>query len=118
VSDAGCPLCGCTADAPAHRLVAALQADDVDRAIDAGLLETGGCASCTPDCTARLLTARDARRIALDARERFRARERRLAERAAQRDAARRVKPVAGTPALPAGAAAVLARALAKAGKR
>jgi hypothetical protein len=98
--------------------VAALQSDDVDRAIDAGLLETDGCTSCRPDCTAQLLAERDARRVALDARERFRARQRRLAERAAQREAARRVKPVAGTPALPASAAAVLARALAKAGKR
>ena len=118
MSRSGCPGCGCIAPAPAHRLVAALQVDDVDGALDGGLLATEGCPSCTPVCTAQLLQARDARRFALDARERFRARQRRLSERAAQRDATRRPKPAAGAAALPPAAAAVLARALAKAGKR
>ena len=118
MSRSGCPGCGCVASVPAHGLVAALQVDDIDGAIERGLLSTEGCPSCTPVCSAQLLQARDTRRFALDDRERFRARQRRLSERAAQRDAARRPKPAAGAPGLPAAAAAVLARALAKAGKR
>ena len=110
-----CAACGCVASAPAHVLVAALGRDDVDAAIEGGLLDTVGCPSCTPECTSRLLAARDERRFALAARERFRARQRRLAARAAQREAARRAKPAANMPALPAAAATVLQRALAKA---
>jgi hypothetical protein len=118
VSGPGCPGCGCIATAPAHVLVASLQVDDVDRALDLGLLDSAGCPSCTAACTAALLAARDARRSALDARERFRARQRRLAMRAAQREDARRPKPSAGTPALPSGAAAALQRALARAASK
>jgi hypothetical protein len=118
MSHAGCPSCGCVASTPAHALVAAMLADDVDRAIDAGLLESEGCPSCAPGCTSRLLATRDERRFALAARSRFRARQSRLAARAAQRETARRAKPAADVPALPAGAAAVLQRALAKAADR
>lgn len=105
-----CPACGCPADAPSHGLVARLIVDDVDGALDDGLLGTTGCGSCAPECTARLLAERDRRRVALDARERFRARERRLQLRAARREARR-----APAAALPDAAAAVLARALARA---
>lgn len=115
---APCPACGCREQAAAHALVAALQDDDVDGAIDRGLLETTGCESCHASCTAMLVDARDRRRFALDARERYRARERRLAARAAQRLAARPPKPGASATTLPAGASAALQRALAKASVR
>jgi hypothetical protein len=115
MSHVGCPVCTCVIAAPAHALLACLLRDDVDRALDGGLLDTQGCPSCTPECNHRLLAARDERRFALAARDRFRARQSRLDTRAAQREAARRVKPAAHLPALPAGAAAVLQRALAKA---
>jgi hypothetical protein len=111
-------MCACAVAAPAHALLACVLRDDMDRAIDAGLLDTQGCPACAPECNARLLAARDERRFALAARERFRARQSRLAARAAQREAARRVKPQAHLPALPAGAAAVLQRALAKAASK
>jgi hypothetical protein len=107
--------------------------DDLNRAIEAGLLgyvalaEREGvdpnavCAACRSDdrCVTR---ARDERLRALAARERYRRREARLHERA-QRRAERRAAAAtpaqaaatATKPALPAAAAAALARAKAKA---
>ncbi len=111
-----CAGCGCVIDAPAHALVAALAGDDLDAALDLGLLDSAGCPSCSADCTAALLAVRDERRVALAARERFRLREARLLRRAEDKAAAR-VAPekVAGRPALPASAADALARAMARA---
>lgn len=127
--------CGCArADgAAAHAIVAALAADDLDRALSLGLLDAAVCAACTPECTATLIDARMARSKALAARARYRARNARLAqraqERAAQRAGAR--APEAATrddataavaapprPTLPSAAAAALARAKAKAAER
>lgn len=132
--------CGCArADgAAAHAIVAALAADDLDRALSLGLLDAAVCAACTPECTATLIDARMARSKALAARARYRARNARLAqraqERAAQRAGAR--APETATPdaarlddatvaaaapprpALPSAAAAALARAKAKAAER
>ncbi|KQZ55617.1 hypothetical protein ASD53_15220 [Lysobacter sp. Root559] len=127
--------CGCArADgAAAHAIVAALAADDLDRALALGLLDAAACSACTPDCTAMLIDARVARSKALAARARYRARNARLAqraqERAAQRAGAR--APEAATrdgamtpaaepsrPTLPSAAAAALARAKAKAAER
>ncbi|WP_407910035.1 hypothetical protein [Lysobacter claricitrinus] len=100
-------------------MVGYLRVDDVDRAIAAGLLDIDACAGCAPTCTAALLSARDDRRFALAARERFRAREQRLARRAAEREAARTTPPAASAttakPTLPPAAAAALQRALARA---
>lgn len=117
---APCPDCGCTAaDAGAHAIRAALLVGDVDRAIEQGLLDTRGCAHCSPGCTASLLSARDARHDALAARERFRARAERLQRRVDARQSARAIPAIAAAtpsmPALPAAAAAALARARAKA---
>ena len=127
-------LCGCGAPqgAAAHAIVAALAADDLDRAIELGLLETVACDGCDALCQSRLREAREARLSALAARERHRAREARLqrrqAERDRQREAARPVAAQAGSdtgtgaeparPALPSAAAAALARARAKAAER
>jgi hypothetical protein len=111
--------------AHAHVVVAALADEDFDRALQAGLLTCQSCVGCRPTCTAVLLAARNARRDALAARGRFRAREVRLARRQQER-AARRATPAMpldaahGTPmpSLPSAAAAALARAKAKAAGR
>lgn len=108
----------------AVRLAALLEADDVDVAIEAGLMEFVPCT----DCDARAGTARhqptetifafqEKLRLAWAARERFRAREARLARRAAERDAAR-TSAARQPAALPPAAAAALARAKAKAAGR
>jgi len=109
--------CGCAdpRGTGIHRMVALLAMDDVDAAIDAGLLMTDGCAGCSTGCTLALLAARDARRAALAARERFHAREARLLgrqrERAAKRGPSTGVAPSPTAP-LPPAAAAALQRAL------
>ena len=104
--------------ASVHAVAIELAKDNLDGALEAGLLTCQPCGSCTPGCTAALLDARDARREALAARERFRAREARLARRRQAR-ATRRGTPTepgsdAAAPALPAAAAAALARAKAR----
>lgn len=104
--------CGCTADAGVHRVANALAVDDLDHALEAGLLEAIECPACTPECRDGVRHAAEGRRAAFAARERHRAREARLVRRAAERNA-RRAPP---TPtALPPAAAAALARAKAKA---
>ena len=114
-----CPHCD---DPTLAALAAAIAADDLDRAIALGLLDfmppAGACARCAPRLEA-ILIARDARQRALAARERYRARQMRLAERAElrarRRAAAVATASVAAAPTLPAAAAAALARAKAKA---
>ena len=103
----------------------ALAEGDIDRAIQAGMLDCGVCEGCGPACTAGLLAARDARLAAWAARERHRARNVRLQRRAAELAAKRTpglpadaATTVTTRPALPAAAAAVLARAKAKAAER
>lgn len=120
-----CGLCGCTRDAAAHAIVAALGVDDLDGAIAAGLLDAVPCEGCSDACTARLIAARDTRRRALDARERYRARQARLQRRAEARIAARTAAAPAAVAAasrpgsaLPAAAAAALERARARAAAR
>ena len=117
-----CAACGCSDQRgePAHRIVDALRVDDVDRALDAGLLDAIACATCAPDCRALLAHARDTRIAALAARERFRARNARLERRRAERDARRApvVAPDIVKPTLPPAAAAALARAKARAANR
>lgn len=118
-----CPHCACAAIAggEAHALLALLAADDLDAALEGGLLDARPCPACDAGCNARLLEMRDARRVALAARARYRARGERLARRKAERDAARTPETTAAAakpPPLPPAAADVLARALAKAGPR
>jgi hypothetical protein len=114
-----CIDCHCTKESPSHAVLAALRDDDLDAAIDLGLLDIAPCPRCSDDCNARLLDARDERRFALAARERHRARDARLQRRADERNA-RRAPPVAATsvPPLPPAAAAALARAKARAAAR
>ena len=118
--------CGCVdvRGLAAHVIVAALRADDVDGAIEAGLLDrTIACAGCDSECRERLDEARTARITALAARERYRARNARLERRARERAEKRVAPPVSdvATPtpsALPSAAAAALARAREKAAQR
>lgn len=124
-----CSVCGCRHDcAPQHVIVAALRVENVDAAIEAGLLDaTNACPGCSADCTTMIEAARTERLVALAARERYRAREARLQRRAQER-AARRTAPAApptatpegapSRPALPPAAAAALARAKARAATR
>ena len=116
-----CPACGCAHAHPAHAIGQALQADDLDAALQFGLLDAQPCPGCDAACTARLIGARDARHFALAARERHRARDARLQRRKAEREAARRpaaTEVQTKAAALPSAAADVLARALAKARER
>lgn len=119
MSQRGCTGCGCVIEAPAHALVQALRQDDLDSALEQGLVDALPCPSCSPACADALVAARDERRAALAARERYRSRQARLDGRAARRAAARAVRATAADPAppLPAGAADVLARALLRARK-
>lgn len=126
-----CPACGNREALPDALALAdilpALSIDDLDAAIEAGLLQWPGCVACNvqaglpADAVTILLSARDARLAALAARERYRARQVRLQHRAAALDAKRSppraiVDDTAG--ALPSAAAAALARAKAKAAGR
>jgi len=119
-------VCGCVdpAGAAAHAINAALRVDDVDAAIEAGLLDRGlECGSCNEECRARLHHVRDERITALAARERYRARNGRLERRARERAEKRAPAPIADIAApmpsaLPSAAAAALARAREKAAQR
>ncbi|MCC4597351.1 hypothetical protein NRY95_08660 [Xanthomonas campestris pv. phormiicola] len=100
--------------------------DDLDAAIDAGLMDYVGTADddlldpAYPQLRTQLLAAQQRLREAWAARERYRARSARLARRAAAREA-RRAPPAsvaAVAPSLPPAAAAILARAKAKAAAR
>jgi len=116
-----CVTCACASPEgeAAHRINAALREDDLDRAIELGLLDDIACAQCSADCTQALAQARDTRRRALAARERFRDRALRLARLQRERDAQRApVQTQTGSPALPAAAAAALERAKARAAQK
>lgn len=111
----------CRQAARGESLLALLARDDLDAAIDAGLMDIAPCsADCA--CVTRLAPIWDAQRrlrTAWEARERHRARQARLLRRAAERDARR--APAPATPqaprssSLPPSAAAILARAKARA---
>lgn len=90
-----CPLCTCIfgQDHGAHALLAALRENDLDAALALGLLEAEPCPGCSDACTCMLVQARDARRFALAARARHRARAWRLARIQTEREAARRATP-------------------------
>lgn len=100
-------------------LMAALQRDDIDAALQAGLLDWPACDACAQAAgldgaaVQRLHQARHARMTALAARERHRERDQRLQSRALQRQ-----RNTASSTALPPAAAAALARAQARAAKR
>ncbi len=119
-----CPTCDL-----ARSLHALLMADDVDGAIEAGLMSFAAC-DCTTDDVVTITSVMQAQarlRTAWEARRRYRLRQARLARRAQEREARRLAAAPATTdtassaperPALPASAAAILARAKAKAADR
>ncbi|HEY0332644.1 MAG TPA: hypothetical protein VGC74_02905 [Stenotrophomonas sp.] len=106
------------------RLLQCLLLDDVDAAIELGLMDyvpsplDAHLSSTYPDLRERLLAAQSHLRDAWQARERYRQRNARVARRAAERDARRAPPPPPDrpvVPSLPPAAAAILARAKAKA---
>lgn len=110
----------CQQAARGDMLLALLARDDLDAAINAGLMDV---APCSGDCTCviGLAPVWDAQRrlqAAWEARERHLARQARLRRRTAERDARRApvpATPQAPRPSLPPSAAAILARAKARA---
>ena len=122
------PRCECTncnlADVSVREMFQAVSVGDLDRAIEAGLLRWNGCIACAiadglcHSDVERALAARDARIAALAARERYRARMRRVQHCIQQRDARRSVIDSTTTSSLPSAAAEALARAKAKAAGR
>ncbi|CAN7174975.1 hypothetical protein LJR168_002709 [Pseudoxanthomonas sp. LjRoot168] len=117
------PAIACPSCDHARILRAHLTADDVDAAIEGGLMAFQPC-DCAGDAVTAVLQAQQRLRTAWAARARYRQRQARLACRAAEREARRlKVSDVASDikvarPALPSGAAAILARAKAKAAER
>ncbi|RZA26813.1 MAG: hypothetical protein EOP92_42175 [Lysobacteraceae bacterium] len=97
---------------------ALLCVNDVDAALDAGLMQCLPCPGCEPGAAARVIETQRRLAAAWAARDRYRARSERLARRAAERLARRDTASVQGSPGLPAAAAAALARAKAKAADR
>ena len=93
-------------------------ADDIDAALDAGLMDylpQPGDDALEPNLPQLLQDAQQRLRDAWAARERHRARAVRLARRAAEREARRAPPPAVNVmPPLPPAAAAILARAKAK----
>jgi len=102
-----------------RQLLQYLLDDDIDAALDVGLMDYApqpGDAALDPRLPQLLLDTRQRLRDAWAARERHRARAVRLARRAAEREARRAPPPAPDRkPALPPAAAAILARAKAKA---
>jgi Na+-translocating ferredoxin:NAD+ oxidoreductase RnfC subunit len=120
------PTHRCQSDPSSETLLRLLRSDDMDAAIEAGLMRFRACAACEREDTtyalrcAPILEAQQRLSRAWAARDRYRARQARLAQRAAERDA-RRASPgpvEQAKSALPPSAAAILARAKAKAAER
>ena len=101
------------------QLLHCLHSDDVDGAIEAGLMAFQPCLSCEPRLAEAIKAAQGKLALAWAARERYLARQARLARRSAQRTARHSAVPLVETKtALPPAAAEVLARAKAKAAQR
>lgn len=102
-----------------HQLLQFVTDDDLDAAVRGGLMDYVAAPAndgLTPQQSQRLLDAQQRLRQAWAARERHRARDARLAQRAAEREARRAPPPAPDSkPALPSAAAAILARAKARA---
>ncbi|KRG62502.1 hypothetical protein ABB26_16135 [Stenotrophomonas humi] len=106
----------------AQQLLQFVLDDDLDAAVRAGLMDfiaSPAETTLSPAQSQQLLAAQQHLRSAWAARERHRARDARLARRAAEREARRAPPPVADSkPALPSAAAAILARAKARAAEK
>jgi hypothetical protein len=100
------------------RLLQLLREDDVDAAIEAGIMHYVPCPACDHDLATGLADARQALSRAWAARDRYLARNARLARRALERDAKRSPAIPETKSPLPPAAAAILARAKARAADR
>ena len=101
------------------RLLHLLREDDVDAAIEAGLMHYVPCPTCDPALAVELIGTQQKLSLAWAARDRYQARNARLARRVAEREAKRAsVVPAEKKSALPPAAAAILARAKARAAER
>lgn len=100
------------------RLLHLLREDDVDAAIEAGLMRHVPCPDCDPELATKLIDAQQALSRAWAARDRYLARNARLAWRTAERNARRAPVIAERESALPPAAAAILARAKARAAER
>ena len=108
-------ICAAHECAHATQLMHLLQADDLDTALQAGLMAFKPCPACDVLPAATVLAAQQRLRTAWAARERYRARNARLAQRTAAREAKRKQDAPEKRSALPPAAAAILARAKARA---
>ena len=95
-----------------------LQEDDVDAAIEAGLMRYVPCPACDPGLAMKLIDTQQALARAWAARDRYLARNARLARRAAERDEKRAPALAERKSTLPPAAAAILARAKARVAER
>lgn len=95
-----------------------LATDDIDAAIEAGLMGFTPCAACDPIVVARVAAEQQRLTTVWAARDRYLVRKARLARRTEERDARRAAPLPERKSALPAAAAAILARAKAKAAER
>lgn len=106
------------------KLACLLDQDDLDGAIEAGLMDYlpdpahDQLDPAQPDLSTRLADAHRKILAAWAARDRYRARQQRLALRSAEREARRTPPATSGAPALPPTVANILARAKAKAAER
>ncbi len=89
--------------------------DELDNAIDAGLMQFVPCYACDPQAVAALVECRTRLQLAWAARDRYQLRAERLARRARERDAMRGALSDKSKSNLPPAAAAILARAKARA---
>lgn len=92
--------------------------DELDAAIDAGLMQFVACPVCEPQASAALLECRTRLQQAWAARDRYHARAERLARRSREREALRGSAADKNKSKLPPAAAAILARAKARAAGR
>ena len=111
-------ICAAHECAHATQLMHLLQADDLDAALQAGLMAFTPCPACDMLHATTVQAAQQRLHTAWAARERYRLRNARLAQRAAERDARRKQELPEKRSALPAAAAAILARAKARAAER
>ena len=100
------------------RLLGLLQSDDVDAAIEAGLMHYVPCPACDLALAAELSGTQQKLSRAWAARDRYLARNARLARRVAEREAKRAPVFAERKSPLPPAAAAILARAKARAAER
>ena len=95
-----------------------LDADDLDAALDAGVMDFVPCPCCDEPSTVNVLAFQQRMAKAWAARDRYVARSERLVRLATARDARRRGVEIEKKSSLPPSVAAILARAKAKAAER